>query len=83
MSDTSEYYTSKVAVVTGGASGIGLAIAASRIGSAASTFLLPVVVASLGVRTALGACFIVLAVGGLVSYALAPETRNSALDAAV
>ena len=62
------------------ASGIGMAIAASRIGSAASTFLLPVVVASLGVRAALGACFVVLAIGGLVSHALAPETRNSALD---
>jgi MFS transporter, putative metabolite transport protein len=63
------------------ASGIGLAIAASRIGSAASTFLLPVVVASMGVRTALAACFVVLAVGGLVCHALAPETRNSPLDA--
>ena len=58
-----------------------MAIAASRIGSAASTFLLPVVVASLGVRTALGACVVVLAVGVFVSHALAPETRNSALDA--
>jgi len=64
------------------ASGIGLAIAASRIGSAASTFLLPVVVASMGVRTALAACFVVLATGGLVCYALAPETRNVKLDAA-
>lgn len=62
------------------ASGIGLAIAASRIGSAASTFLLPLVVASHGVRVALGACFVVLAVGGLVCHALAPETRDSALD---
>jgi len=64
------------------ASGIGLAIAASRIGSAASTFLLPVVVASMGVRTALAACFVVLATGGIVCYALAPETRNIKLDAA-
>ncbi len=62
------------------ASGIGMAIAVSRIGSAVSTFLLPVVVASMGVRTALGACFVVLAIGGLVCYALAPETRNSPLD---
>ena len=38
------------------ASGIGLAIAASRIGSAVSTFLLPIVVAGYGVRTALSAC---------------------------
>ena len=36
------------------ASGIGLAIAASRIGSAASTFLLPIVVSRYGVHVALG-----------------------------
>ena len=46
------------------ASGIGLAIAASRIGSAVSTFLLPVVVAEFGVRAALGACMAVLVFGG-------------------
>jgi putative MFS transporter len=65
------------------ASGIGLAIASSRIGSAVSTFLLPVVVASLGVHVALGACVAVLACGGLICYAWAPETRNSTLDAGV
>jgi MFS transporter, putative metabolite transport protein len=63
------------------ASGIGLAIAASRIGSAASTFLLPVMVSVLGVRTALGACVAVLAVGGIVCYAFAPETRHASLEA--
>jgi len=63
------------------ASGIGLAIAASRIGSAVSTFLLPVVVAALGVRAALGACVAVLAIGGIVCYAFAPETRNASLEA--
>jgi putative MFS transporter len=63
------------------ASGIGLAIAASRIGSAASTFLLPLVVGILGVRTALGACVVVLAFGGVVCHAWAPETRNLTLDA--
>jgi MFS transporter, putative metabolite transport protein len=62
------------------ASGIGLAIAASRIGSAASTFLLPVVVSHYGVHVALGACFAVLACGGLVCYAWAPETRHCKLD---
>jgi putative MFS transporter len=65
------------------ASGIGLAIASSRIGSAASTFLLPLVVSSHGVHAALAACVAVLAFGGLACYAWAPETRNCALDAAV
>ena len=58
------------------ASGIGLAIAASRIGSAVSTFLLPVVVAEFGVRAALGACMAVLVFGGIVCQRWAPETRH-------
>jgi MFS transporter, putative metabolite transport protein len=62
------------------ASGIGLAIAASRIGSAASTFLLPVVVSRFGVHMALGACVGVLAFGGLICHAWAPETRHCKLD---
>jgi len=62
------------------ASGIGLAIAASRIGSAASTFLLPVVVSRYGVHVALGACVAVLAFGGVVCHAWAPETRHCQLD---
>jgi putative MFS transporter len=58
------------------ASGIGLAVAASRIGSAVSTFLLPIVVASYGARTALGACVAVLASGALICQRWAPETRH-------
>jgi putative MFS transporter len=58
------------------ASGIGLAIAASRIGSAVSTFLLPVVVAGYGVRTALGACVAVLVIGAVICERWAPETRH-------
>jgi putative MFS transporter len=58
------------------ASGIGLAIAASRVGSAVSTFLLPIVVAAYGVRTALGTCVIVLAVGAVVCQRWAPETKD-------
>lgn len=61
------------------ASGIGLAIAASRIGSAVSTFLLPVVVAAYGVRSALGACVVVLAIGAVVCCRWAPETRHLSL----
>jgi len=58
------------------ASGIGVAIAASRTGSAISTFLLPIVVHDFGVRTALGACVAVLTVGALICRQWAPETRN-------
>ncbi len=62
------------------ASGIGLAIAASRIGSAVSTFLLPIVVSRYGVHLALGTCVAVLAFGGLVCHLWAPETRHIKLD---
>ena len=61
------------------ASGLGLAIASSRIGSAASTFLLPVLVGAFGIHVALGACVAVLALGGTVCYLLAPETRGIGL----
>lgn len=67
------------------ASGIGMAVAASRIGSAVSTFLLPLIVAQFGAHTALGACAAVLVAGGLVCYVWAPETRHvgfAALDRA-
>jgi len=62
-------------------SGIGLAIAASRTGSAASTFLLPIIVAYYGVRTSLAACVGVLALGGLICLRWAPETRGVRLGA--
>lgn len=58
------------------ASGIGISIAASRVGSAVGTFLLPVVVADFGVRAALGACVVVLVVGAVVCARWAPETRH-------
>ena len=61
------------------ASGIGLAIAASRTGSAISTFLLPVVVAEYGVRTALATCVAVLAIGAGICLRWAPETAHSRL----
>jgi MFS transporter, putative metabolite transport protein len=63
------------------ASGIGLAIAASRIGSAVSTFLLPIVVAAYGARTALGTCVTVLAIGAVICQRWAPETKNLRLGA--
>jgi putative MFS transporter len=67
------------------ASGIGLASAVSRIGSAVSTFLLPVVVAAYGIRAALAACVAVLAIGTAICQRWAPETgqlRLAELDQA-
>jgi putative MFS transporter len=61
------------------ASGIGLAIAASRIGSAASTVFLPMIITHHGVHVALGACAAVLVFGGLVCHWWAPETRHMRL----
>jgi putative MFS transporter len=63
------------------ASGIGLAIACSRTGSAFSTFLLPIIVESYGVRIALNACVAVLAMGAIVCHRWAPETRYLPLTA--
>jgi putative MFS transporter len=62
------------------ASGIGLASAVSRIGSAFSTFLLPVIVASYGIHTALAACVAVLVAGAVICQLWAPETQNVRLE---
>jgi putative MFS transporter len=56
--------------------GVGFAVAASRFGSAISTFLLPSVVQNYGIQAALGACVVVMLVGALVSYLWAPETSK-------
>jgi MFS transporter, putative metabolite transport protein len=63
------------------ASGIGLAVAASRVGSAVSTFLLPILVGAYGVRSALSACVAVLVAGALICRQWAPETRHLPLGA--
>ncbi|WP_175946286.1 MFS transporter [Caballeronia sp. BCC1704] len=62
--------------------GVGFATAASRIGAAAGTFLLPVVVGSVGVGTAMLLAAGISLVGGMVSYLLAPETRGKTLSEA-
>ncbi len=63
------------------ASGIGLAVAASRFGSAFATFLLPLAVQHLGVHTALGVCVGVLVFGGVFCHLFAPETSHEQLAA--
>ena len=54
--------------------GVGIVIAFSRIGAAAGTFLLPILVESVGVYGTLGVCFVILLVGGVVCQLFAPET---------
>jgi len=61
------------------ASGVGLAVAASRFGSAISTFLLPLAVQHVGIHAALGACVAVLLFGGIFCHLMAPETGNENL----
>lgn len=63
------------------ASGIGMAVAASRLGSAFATFLLPIAVQHLGVHTALGVCVGVLVFGGVFCHLFAPETSQEQLAA--
>ncbi|MFP3514727.1 MFS transporter [Pseudomonas sp. SIMBA_077] len=64
------------------ASGIGLATAVSRLGSAVSTFLLPVSVVSLGMSPTIGILAAILAFGALISWAWAPETKSLTLSQA-
>jgi putative MFS transporter len=59
--------------------GVGFAVAASRFGSAVSTFLLPSVVQNFGVQAALGACVVVMLLGALTSWLWAPETSGKKL----
>ena len=64
------------------ASGVGLAIACSRLGSAAGTFLLPLGIAGIGFHYTMMVLAGVLLIGMIVSIAWAPETRNLTLRAA-
>lgn len=64
------------------ASGIGLATAVSRLGSAISTFLLPVSVAGIGLSPTMGILAAILALGALIAWAWAPETKSLTLNQA-
>ncbi|WLQ07748.1 MFS transporter [Arthrobacter oryzae] len=61
-------------------SGIGLATAVSRLGSVASTFLLPISMTNFGLGTTMMILAGVLAIGLIVSVLWAPETKNKALS---
>lgn len=54
--------------------GVGIVIAFSRIGAAAGTFLLPILVESVGVYGTLSVCLVILLIGGVVCQLFAPET---------
>jgi MFS transporter, putative metabolite transport protein len=60
-------------------SGVGLASAASRIGAAIGTWLLPVGIASIGTGACLVIGGVVCVAGALVSHAMAPETTGRSL----
>jgi putative MFS transporter len=62
------------------ASGVGVGTAASRVGSAVSTFLLPVGLETIGIRSSLGLCVLVLALGGVICQAYAPETQGRSIE---
>jgi putative MFS transporter len=64
------------------ATGMGLAMSASRIGAAAGTFMLPTVLTSYGSATGLMVAGGISLVGLLVSVRMAPETRDVSLGAA-
>jgi len=55
-------------------SGVGLTIAASRIGAGMGTWMLPVVTEQYGVTVTLACCIASLVVGGVVCQIFAPET---------
>ncbi|NIF77658.1 MFS transporter [Paraburkholderia sp. Cy-641] len=61
------------------ATGLGFAVAASRLGSASATFALPTIVTAYGGPTAVLLCIAVLVVGGVTCAFLAPETRHESL----
>jgi putative MFS transporter len=62
------------------ASGVGVAVAVSRVGAAIGTFLLPVGIAAFGIGPALLVGAAILVAGLLGCAAWAPETRGVTLD---
>ena len=62
------------------ASGLGIAVAVSRLGAAAGTSLLPLCVTHFGIHVALEICVATLGLGGIACFIWAPETRHIRLD---
>ncbi|WP_206127584.1 MFS transporter [Burkholderia sp. Ac-20379] len=60
--------------------GVGFGMATSRIGAAAGTFVLPVVVGSAGVGVTMLIAAAICGIGAAVAQALAPETRGMSLS---
>ena len=56
------------------ASGVGFAVALSRIGAAGGTFLLPIINEHFGIYASLGGCIATLLFGGIICQIYAPET---------
>lgn len=63
-------------------SGVGFATSISRLGSAASTFLLPMSMANIGVQNTMLCLTVILVIGLVVSVAWAPETKTLSLTEA-
>ncbi|WP_458320012.1 MFS transporter [Mycolicibacterium brisbanense] len=61
-------------------SGVGLLNAASRIGSAVGTFVLPIALASYGLTASMVGLVIVLLIGAVSSAIMAPETARLSLE---
>lgn len=54
--------------------GVGIVIAFSRIGAALGTFLLPILMESIGATGTLSVCAVILIIGGVACQIMAPET---------
>lgn len=63
------------------ASGVGFVVAASRLGGAGGTFILPILMENYGTHAALGGCVVALLVGAFVCQIWAPETGSKPIEA--
>lgn len=72
-------YPSEILPTEVRATGIGIAAAASRLGAAVGTFLLPIGIDTIGIAACMLIAAAVTVVGWVVSYLLAPETTGKTL----
>jgi len=73
------FYPSELFPTSIRASALGVATAVSRLGSATSTFLFPIIVSAHGGQAAVTLCVVVLVIGGVVCAIWAPETQQSTM----